>query len=62
MNKEVLPLWVAATRRENGWIPGKSSRLCGNHFKKDDYIVGHGKGVLKISSIPTIEYRSDIIV
>uniref|UniRef100_A0A2S2NK91 THAP domain-containing protein 1 n=1 Tax=Schizaphis graminum TaxID=13262 RepID=A0A2S2NK91_SCHGA len=56
---ETLPLWIAATGREKDWKPCKSSRLCGNHFEKSEYIIGHGKGVLKTKSIPTIEYRTD---
>ncbi|XP_060836092.1 rho GTPase-activating protein gacZ-like isoform X2 [Rhopalosiphum padi] len=56
---ETLPLWIAATGREKDWKPCKSSRLCGNHFEKSEYIIGHGKGVLKTKSIPTIEYRTE---
>ncbi|XP_025201690.1 uncharacterized protein LOC112599140 [Melanaphis sacchari] len=56
---ETLPLWIAATGREKDWKPCKSSRLCGNHFEKSEYIIGHGKGVLKTKSVPTIEYRLD---
>jgi len=59
---ETLPLWIAATGREKDWKPCKSSRLCGNHFEKSEYIIGHGKGVLKTKSIPTIEYRTEDMV
>lgn len=48
-----------ATRRKEGWKPGKSSRLCSHHFQKSNYIAGHGKGILKSSAIPTIEYCSN---
>uniref|UniRef100_A0A2S2QE34 THAP domain-containing protein 1 n=1 Tax=Sipha flava TaxID=143950 RepID=A0A2S2QE34_9HEMI len=58
-NSETLPIWIAATGREKGWKPCKSSRLCGNHFQESEYIVGHGKGVLKATAIPTIEYHID---
>lgn len=61
-NEETLPLWVAATGRAKHWKPCKSSRLCGNHFQKSEYIVGHGKGLLKTTAIPTIEYRMVIPV
>ncbi|XP_050536695.1 THAP domain-containing protein 1-like [Daktulosphaira vitifoliae] len=55
-NAETLPHWIAATKREPEWKPCKSSRLCGNHFQESEYIVGHGKGILKSSAIPTIDY------
>jgi len=61
-NPETLPAWIAATGRGNGWKPCKSSRLCGNHFKKSDYKIDHGKGVLKPTSVPTIEYRAKVMV
>jgi len=61
-NAETLPLWINATKREKHWRPCKSSRLCGNHFKQSEYIIGHGKGVLKSTAIPTIEYRVNIPV
>jgi len=55
-------LWIAATGREKEWKPCKSSRLCGNHFENSEYIIGHGKNVLKTTSVPTIEYRVDVMV
>ncbi|XP_027849022.2 uncharacterized protein LOC114128653 [Aphis gossypii] len=58
---EILPAWIAATGREKDWKPCKSSRLCGNHFEKSEYIIGHGKGVLKTKSVPTIEYRAKVM-
>lgn len=60
-NPETLPVWIAATGREIGWKPCKSSRLCGNHFQKSEYIIGHGKNVLKTTSVPTIEHRVDVM-
>lgn len=62
INNETLPKWIAATGREKEWKPCKSSRLCGNHFRESEYIIGHGKGVLKSSAVPTIDYRVDIPV
>lgn len=61
-NQETLPLWIAATGRESEWKPCKSSRLCGNHFRESEYIIGHGKGILKSTAIPTIEYQVKIPV
>jgi len=55
-------MWIAATGREKEWKPCKSSRLCGNHFENSEYIIGHGKNVLKATSVPTIEYRVDTMV
>ncbi|XP_015373242.1 PREDICTED: THAP domain-containing protein 1-like [Diuraphis noxia] len=52
-----LPIWIAFTGRGNNWRPGKSSRMCGNHFLKSDYVIDHKKHVLKITAVPTIEYR-----
>ncbi|XP_060864561.1 THAP domain-containing protein 1-like isoform X1 [Metopolophium dirhodum] len=60
-NPETLPVWIAATGREKDWKPCKSSRLCGNHFENSEYIIGHGKNVLKATSVPTIEYRVDVL-
>lgn len=61
-NAETLPLWIAATGREKDWKPSKSSRICGNHFQPNEYVIGHGKGVLKTTSVPTIEYRTDTVM
>ncbi|XP_022168469.1 uncharacterized protein LOC111032442 [Myzus persicae] len=60
-NPETLPLWIAATGREKDWTPCKSSRLCGNHFENSEYIIGHGKNVLKTTSVPTIDYRVEVM-
>jgi len=62
LNPETLPVWIAATGKDEDWKPRKSSRLCGNHFVKSDYIIGHGKNILKPNSVPTIEYREDWFV
>ncbi|CAI6355402.1 unnamed protein product [Macrosiphum euphorbiae] len=60
-NPETLPVWIAATGRGKDWTPCKSSRLCGNHFEDSEYKLGHGKNVLKSTSVPTIEYHVDVL-
>jgi len=52
-----LPMWIAFTGRGNNWKPRNSSRMCCNHFLESDYVIDHKKHVLKITAIPTIEYR-----
>ncbi|KAL5239529.1 hypothetical protein ACI65C_006939 [Semiaphis heraclei] len=66
-NPVTLPMWIAVTGREKERKPCKSSRLCNNHFENSEYIIGpwamgHGKNVLKETSVPTIDYRVDAMV
>lgn len=48
-------MWVNAIRREN-WSPTKTSRICGEHFKKTDYVIkpGCNMKILKPDSVPSI--------
>lgn len=52
-----MPFWIDITGRESSWKPKKSSRLCCNHFIESDYKLGHKKGILIPTAIPSIEYR-----
>lgn len=49
-----------ATGKED-WKAGKSSRMCSNHFRENQYET-HRKGVLKSTAIPTIKYSLDVPV
>ena len=49
---ELAMHWVIATRRLT-FTPNESSYICGNHFKKDDYIFSDSNR-LKPSAVPSI--------
>jgi len=62
LNPVTLPFWKAATGNNKEWQPGQSSRLCSYHFEKNEYIPGHGKGMLRQTAVPTLECYPNVMV
>lgn len=50
---ELTKRWVVATKRE-GFNPGKSTKLCSDHFKDNDYAGVPKQSYLKPDAIPSV--------
>ncbi|EAT39331.1 AAEL008867-PA [Aedes aegypti] len=46
--------WVAAVARPDGWQPKKTSCICMNHFRKDDFEKLSKPAKLKPDAVPTL--------
>ncbi|XP_019548542.3 zinc finger protein 485 [Aedes albopictus] len=46
--------WVAAVARPDGWVPKKTSCICMNHFRPDDFEKLSKPAKLKADAVPTL--------
>lgn len=54
-NKIILEKWILYCNKEHSWIPKKSSKVCGRHFKEDCFQDRPDIRRLKDEVFPSVE-------